>query len=62
MDGTDLNQAIFHQLGHPKALRPGIGKINLFCNALFKKVQMLRQADCRHDHVQAIDLIRVNLG
>ena len=61
MDGADFEHAVFQQLRHAQALRAGIGKVDFAGDSLLEQVEMLRQADARHDHVQVMQLFRIRL-
>ncbi len=60
MDVTDLNRTIHDHAGETRGLRRGVGKIQLGCQAVFKKVQMLGKAYAGHTKLEAMHLLGVH--
>ena len=58
---ADFQQAIFQQLRNAQTLGAGEGEIELAGDAFFEKVQVLAAPDARHNHMQVVNFLRVNL-
>ena len=61
VQGAHLQHAVLQQLRDAQALGAGKGEIELVGDAALEQVEVLRQAYARHDHVQFIDLVGVQL-
>ncbi len=62
MDGPDLEKPVGEELRNAQALRAGKGEVELAGDASLEKVELLRTADARDDHVQIVNPGRVDLG
>ena len=62
MDGADFEQAVLQELRDAQALRAGIGEVELVGDAPLEQVEVLGQADARHDQVHVVHPGRVDLG
>jgi hypothetical protein len=58
---ADLQRALLQELRDAQALRAGEREIELAGDAALEQVEVLRQADARHDHVQALHLAGIDL-
>ncbi|RMU58590.1 hypothetical protein ALP26_00908 [Pseudomonas savastanoi pv. glycinea] len=62
VDRTDFQQAVFQQLADAQALRASKREVQFACDALLEKVEVLGAANAWHDHVQVMDLARIDFG
>ena len=62
MDITDAQLSGLQHLRQAQALHTGKSKVQLFSDALGKQVQMIVSGYGGNDHVQPVDLFRIQLG
>ncbi|KAF1053879.1 MAG: hypothetical protein GAK43_01201 [Stenotrophomonas maltophilia] len=62
VDGADFQLVVFEQLADAQALGAGEGEVQLARDAVLEQVEVLGAADAGHDHVQVVDLLRIETG
>jgi hypothetical protein len=61
VQGAHLQRAFLQELRNAQALGAGEREVQLVGDAALEQVEVLGQADAGHDHVQALDLARIDL-